>query len=89
MGKARRGHIFLFLVFLLMPGIFFAKNCQAMPVGTLLYRTSAYGELYGYNTSELFQLIDYSKEDGLKTIKINCGHVGMYVGKIDGEDMIL
>jgi len=60
-----------------------------MPVGTLLYRTSRDGEMYGYNTKNLFELLDFSLAKGLETVKVNCGHVGMYVGKIDGEDMVL
>jgi hypothetical protein len=61
----------------------------AMPVGTLLYRTSADGKMYGYNTDELFQPLEISLQKGIGTMKINCGHAGMYVGKINGQDMVL
>jgi hypothetical protein len=78
------------LLALIFPGVFWITNSvHAMPVGTLLYRTSRDGELYGYNTKNLLQLVDFSLKKGLETVKINCGHVGMYVGKIDGEDMVL
>ena len=35
---------------------FFLLPAKAMPLGTLLYRTSGDGNLYGYNTTELVRV---------------------------------
>ena len=60
-----------------------ASFAFAMPIGTLLYRTSSDGNLYGYNTDELVVVKN-------KMIKnIYTGHVGIYVGKEDGVDYIV
>jgi Fibronectin type III domain len=86
----KRINLLCVLLIMILSGVFLALNSVfAMPVGTLLYRTSRDGEMYGYNTKELFQLVDFSQAKGIETMKVNCGHVGMYVGKIDGQDMIL
>ncbi|MFA5644397.1 MAG: LamG-like jellyroll fold domain-containing protein [Patescibacteria group bacterium] len=62
---------------------FFGHLVRAMPVGTLLYRTSNDGNLYGYNTDELVVVKN-------KMIKnIYTGHVGIYIGKENGVDYIV
>ncbi len=56
---------------------------RAMPVGTLLYRTSSNGNLYGHNTTELVVVKN-------KMVKnIYTGHVAMYIGQEDGVDYIV
>jgi hypothetical protein len=71
--------------------LFFVNSVKAMPVGTLLYRTSADGELYGYNTDKLLKEVELLENGNLvKFLKINCGHVGIYAGKNkQGEDTVL
>ena len=55
-----------------------------MPIGTLLYQTSAKGLLYGKNTNQLVEI----KNGILK--RVNCGHVGIYVGQDEkGADMVV
>ncbi|MEA3464084.1 MAG: lamin tail domain-containing protein [Patescibacteria group bacterium] len=57
-----------------------------MPEGTLLYRTSGNNKLYGYNTNELLKIHPFKKDK----IELNCGHVGIYVGKDkDGVDYVV
>ncbi|MBD3248111.1 hypothetical protein GF382_02370, partial [Candidatus Falkowbacteria bacterium] len=69
-----------YLKVIIICGIFFfVAPAMAMPVGTLLYRTSGGGQMYGYNTDLIL--------DGTK---INCGHTGMYAGKDkNGDDVVL
>jgi hypothetical protein len=70
---------FILVATLIWGGIFcFSLEARAMSVGTLLYRTSGNGEMYGYNTDLI-----------IKGTKINCGHVGMYAGSVDGQEMVL
>ena len=71
--------ILLFNIIILI-GMFFSINYVfAMPKGTLLYRTSENNKLYGYNTNELFKVHLFEKQK----IELNCGHVGIYIGKED------
>ena len=56
---------------------------QAMPIGTLLYRSSSNGNLYGYNTSELV-----SVKNGIIR-NIYTGHVAIYVGQENGVHYIV
>ena len=59
------------------------QSVQAMPLGTLLYRTSGDGKLYGYNTEDFLTI---------KNKRINniySGHVAIYVGKENGVDYIV
>jgi hypothetical protein len=59
------------------------NSAEAMPVGTLLYRTSSDANLYGYNTEELVVV-----ERGM--IKnIYTGHVAIYVGQEEGVHYIV
>ncbi len=64
-------------------GFFFVHSVKAMPVGTLLYRTSGGGNLYGYNTSQLIE----TKNGIIKNIYT--GHVAIYVGKENDVDYIV
>ena len=59
-----------------------------MPVGTLLYETSASGKIYGKNTDSIFSVL--LKEGGkFKLFELNSGHVGIYVGKVNKVDMVV
>lgn len=60
-----------------------ATAARAMPLGTLLYRTSAGGQLYGYNQKTLLGIKNGLLKD------IYSGHVGIYIGKEDGEDYVV
>ena len=59
------------------------QSVQAMPLGTLLYRTSGDGKLYGYNTED-FLTIKNKRIDNIYS-----GHVAIYVGKENGVDYIV
>ncbi|MDD3711334.1 MAG: lamin tail domain-containing protein [Patescibacteria group bacterium] len=62
---------------------FIGHLARAMPVGTLLYRTSSNGNLYGYNTDELVVVKN-------KMIKnIYTGHTAIYIGQENGVDYIV
>ncbi len=58
-------------------------NALAMPVGTLLYRSSGGDKMYGLNTLDLI-----TAEKG-KLAHIYSGHTAIYVGKEDGIDYIV
>jgi len=58
-------------------------TARAMPLGTLLYRTSSNGNLYAYNSSELVTV-----KNKILT-NIYTGHVAMYVGQENGIDYIV
>jgi hypothetical protein len=62
----------------LLPG-----NCWALEPGTLLFRTSAGGQMYGYNSDVLIEA-----ENGVAG-NINSGHVGIYIGQENGEDYVV
>lgn len=56
---------------------------KAMPLGALLYRTSAQGKLYGYNSKDLI-----IAENGF--IKdVYTGHVAIYVGEENSVDYVV
>jgi endonuclease YncB( thermonuclease family) len=59
------------------------EKVSAMPVGTLLYRTSSNGEMYGLNKKEII-----SREKGIIN-HMYSGHAAIYVGKIEGQDYIV
>ncbi|MFA5163159.1 MAG: LamG-like jellyroll fold domain-containing protein [Patescibacteria group bacterium] len=56
---------------------------KAMPIGTLLYRTSNQGLMYGYNSPELI----VSEKGVIK--HIYSGHVGIYVGLENGVPYVV
>ena len=60
-----------------------ARPARAMPIGTLLYRTSDNGNLYGYNQKDLI-VVENGQIKHLYT-----GHVAIYVGKENGVDYIV
>jgi len=72
------GKIFIFLVCLSVP-IF----CRAMPPGTLLYRTSGDGKMFGYSRDPLI----YSEKGIVKNTY--SGHAAIYIGKEDGVDYVV
>jgi len=55
----------------------------ALEPGTLLYRTSSNGEMYGYSSKELIK-----EKNGIMT-NIYPGHVAIYIGKEDGVDYVV
>ncbi len=65
-------------IFFLIPGL-----CQAMPPGTLLYRTSGEGKMFGYSQDPLIEI-----EGGIVR-NVYAGHVAVYIGKENGEDYIV
>ena len=75
--------IFFLIIFFTL--LYNLKPVLAIPNGTLLYRSSAGGKIYGYNTNELFKL----NLIGKNKIKVNSGHVGIYIGKEKGIDYVV
>lgn len=64
--------------------VFFPRgNVKAMPIGTLLYRSSGGDKMYGLNTLDLI-----TAEKG-KLAHIYSGHAAIYVGQEDGVDYIV
>ncbi|MFA5109230.1 MAG: LamG-like jellyroll fold domain-containing protein [Patescibacteria group bacterium] len=57
--------------------------CRAMPPGTLLYRTSGDGKMYGYSDDPLIY------DEGGIIKNIYAGHAAIYIGKENGEDYIV
>jgi hypothetical protein len=76
---------YFFIIFaLLLPAIlFWPKEARAMPLGSLVYRTSSNGKMYGYSDLDLIKV-----EHGLLT-HLYTGHVGIYVGQENGVDYIV
>lgn len=71
-------------LFLLLAALFIPlTQALAMPVGTLLYRTSGDNKMYGYNVSDLIVA-----EKG-KLAHIYSGHSAIYVGQENGIDYIV
>ena len=60
-----------------------AVPAHALPVGTLLFRTSGGGLSYGYNTNILVII-----ENGFPK-NFYSGHTGIYVGQEDGVDYVV
>lgn len=69
--------IIIFTIFLAYP-----RSVLAMPVGTLLFRTSNDGQMYGLGN----KLLNFS---GGILKNIYSGHVGIYVGREDGVDYVV
>ncbi len=78
----KKKNIFILLLFFGLLFFWQPSRARAMPVGTLLYRTSSDGLAYGYNKSELI----IASKGIVKGIY--SGHVGIYVGKINNEDYV-
>jgi len=65
-------------------GLFYSfKPASAMPLGTLLYRTSWRNNAYGYTSKDLLVI----GKKGLIT-DLYTGHVGIYIGKENGVDYV-
>ncbi len=64
--------------------MFFIPPARAMPLGTLLYRTSWRNNAYGYSSKDLL-LID---KKGMIT-DLYTGHAGIYVGQEGGVDYVV
>jgi Orthopoxvirus protein of unknown function (DUF830). len=79
MNKKYLWFLFLLLVSLFLP----IKQVFAMPVGTILYRTSGDDKMYGYNANDLILA-----EKG-KLAHIYSGHTAVYVGQEAGVDYIV
>lgn len=58
-------------------------QAQALDPGTILYRTSSKGKMYGYSTKDLIK-----EEYGLMT-HIYPGHAAIYVGEENGEHYVV
>jgi hypothetical protein len=58
-------------------------SAKAMPVGTLLYRTSGGNQMYGFNSSDLIVA------ENSKLAHIYSGHAAIYVGQENGIDYIV
>lgn len=71
--------IILSLIFIHFP----LSSVLAMPIGTLLYRSSGDNKAYGYNANDLIV-----GEKGMLS-HIYSGHVAIYVGKENGVDYIV
>lgn len=63
--------------------LFIPELCRAMPPGTLLYRTSGDGKMFGYSQDPLI----YAEKGVIKNIY--SGHAAIYIGKENGEDYIV
>lgn len=73
----------LFVLCLPLMFLLFPLFCQAMEPGTLLYRTTDNGKMFGYSSNELIE-----SKLGIMT-GINPGHVAIYVGQEDGVDYVV
>lgn len=71
-------NLILFSLLLFLPSI-----CLAMPPGTLLYRTSNDGKMFGYSGDPLLGI-----EKGIAK-HINSGHTAIYIGQEGGIDYIV
>lgn len=70
----------LVFVFSLFIGL---KPASAMPLGTILYRTSSNNNAYGYSSKDLLVV----NKVGLVT-NLYTGHAGIYIGKENGIDYV-
>ena len=67
-----------------LPWLFWPfSQAAAMPLGTLLYRTSSDGKIYGYSDFELLKINNGILSD------LYTGHVGIYVGQENGVDYVV
>ena len=74
---------FLFSLVLMICLFSIPGLCWAMPPGTLLYRTSGDGKMFGYSQDPLI----YSEKGIIKNIY--SGHAAIYIGKENGQDYIV
>ncbi|HZJ40807.1 MAG TPA: LamG-like jellyroll fold domain-containing protein [Candidatus Saccharimonadales bacterium] len=76
--------IFLQIAALSIIVLGFSKPVSALTPGALIYRTSSDGKMYGYSDDSLLEI----NEQGILE-HINSGHVGIYVGRENGEDYVV
>lgn len=57
--------------------------CLAMPPGTLLYRTSSQGKMFGYSSDPLLNIQNGVLKD------VYAGHAALYIGQENGEDYVV
>jgi len=72
-------------LYVIIISIFFISPvvCSAMPPGTLLYRTSGNGRMFGYSQDPLIETADGILKN------VYSGHVAIYIGRENGEDYII
>jgi len=70
--------LIIVMIWLILPTF-----CWAMPPGTILYRSSSEGKIYGYSDDPLI----YSEKGIIKNIY--SGHVAIYIGQENGENYIV
>ena len=73
----------VFFGLLLFTSFILPATCRAMVPGSLVYRTSSEGKMYGYSGDPLI-----SSEKGIMK-NMYSGHVGIYIGKENGIDYIV
>jgi len=83
--KINTRQLFFKISFLIFSGLFLMLPifCRAMPPGTLLYRTSTDGKMYGYTNDPII----YAEKGIVKNVY--SGHVGIYIGQEDGVDYVV
>ncbi|MBL7053285.1 MAG: DUF2341 domain-containing protein [Candidatus Portnoybacteria bacterium] len=77
--KIISNHKIFFLILVLVCLFFNFNIVNALPFGTILYKTSANGKMYGYNDFE------FSMIPG----KVNAGSVGIYLGEKDNIPIVV
>ena len=73
----------LILLLIIILSFIYAKASLALEPGTLLYRTSSDGKIYGKNASELIET------SWASVSKINSGHVAIYIGQENGVHYVV
>ncbi len=73
----------LLIGFFLAGYLLICRPAAAMMPGTLLYRTSSHGQMYGYSSRDLLK-----EKFGLIT-NIYSGHAGIYIGQEEGVDYVV
>jgi hypothetical protein len=73
----------VFLGLLFFSSFILPSTCRAMVPGSLIYRTSSDGKMYGYSGDPLI----YSENGIMKNMY--SGHVGIYIGKENGIDYVV
>ncbi|MCX6795607.1 MAG: thermonuclease family protein [Candidatus Falkowbacteria bacterium] len=76
-------YLIIFFTLFFLAIFFWPKEVLAMPLGSLLYRTSSDGQMYGYSGFKLLEV-----KNGLLT-HLYTGHAGIYVGQENGIDYVV
>lgn len=74
---------FLFFLGTISSFCFLVKPAFALEPGTILYRTSSNGKMYGYSSKELIK-----EKNGIIS-NIYSGHTAIYIGQEDGIDYVV